>query len=443
MTFPQPYTASGLTCRFSPSTGQWCSCVELLWYRGETLLDQITEYPAVADWVLYHPVENFDRVEIRLRQTNFPGQFAKVQQLQIGRVMVFMGNELVKVRLLQEADPSLCSLAVDTLTVEIRDRKGRVLQPRRDQRVHFYRNGIQLATHYITDAQRQSRYNYRLRCQSAVGRLEDTFLGNVYDRYPLETLLGEFPFGVDTAFAGKTLTGYLPVCTRRQALQQIAFAVGAAVTTLGVGRIQLVPPEDRVSGGFTAGRIFAGGELRQEIPVTAVELFVHSYDPGDEEKILLKETEVSGEDVLFVFSEPYYGYQITGGSITGSSANWIRITAQGPVTLTAKKYRHTVSVSRRELPRTTEKGDVVTVEKATLISRNNANAALQRLYDYYSMRDLLTQDVVVAEETVGQLVDSLNPWGNRVTGYITAMESTFTDTGHTANAQIRCREVQV
>lgn len=446
VTFPKPYTATGLTFRFSPSTAQWCSHIRVAWYRGDGRIDQTDAYPTAAEWVLFHPVENFDRVEICLKETNIPGHFAKLQQLQIGRVMVFMGDELVNVRLLNETDPSLCSLTVDTMTVDIRDRKGRVLQPQKNQVVQLYRDGAQLATHYITDAQRQSRQNYRLRSQSAIGRLEDSFLGGIYQQYPLETLLsevlGEFPFGLDAAFAAKTVTGYLPVCTRRQALQQIAFAVGAAVTTQGDGRIWLRLPEETVSGSFTADRIFTGGTLKQEMPVTAVELLVHSYVPGEEERFLLKETEVIGEGVLFMFSEPYYGYQIIGGAITGSGANWIRITAYGPVTLTAKKYRHTAFIRRKENLRAMETGNVVTVEKATLIHNGNADAALQRLYNYHTMGDRLTQDVVVTGEKAGQMADSLSPWGDRVTGYITGMESTFTDTGHTANIQIRGREVQ-
>ena len=57
------------------------------------------------------------------------------------------------------------------------------------------------------------------------------------------------------------------------------------------------------------------------------------------------------------------------------------------------------------------------------------------------LRDQLTQDVAVAGEYAGQMVDSLSPWGDRVTGYITGMESTFTATGHRANIQIRGVEV--
>lgn len=448
VTFPQPYTATGLTFRFWPSTEQWCSHMDIAWYRSGELLDRTESYPIAAEWVLSHNVAEFDTVMIRLLATNVPGHFAKLQQLQIGRVVVFMEDELVRVRLLNETDPSLGALPVDTMTVEIRDRKGRVLMPRKDQMVHLYRDGVQLAAHYITDAQRESQQNYRIRCQSAVGRLENAFLGGVYKQYPLQTLLQEvlegFPFQIDTAFSGRTLTGYLPVCTCRQALQQIAFAVGAEVTTRGDGAIRLQLPKNSVSGGFASDRIFAGGKLIQQQPVAAVELFVHSYAPGDEEKTLLKETEIAGDAVLFVFSEPYCNYQITGGSLAGSGANWVRISANGPVTLTATKYNHTISVRRIENASVTqaEKGNTVTVEKATLIHAGNADAALQRLYKYHTMRHLLTQDVVVAGETAGQMVESLSPWGDRVIGYIIGMESTFTGRNHTATVQIRGEEVQ-
>ena len=256
--------------------------------------------------------------------------------------------------------------------------------------------------------------------------------------------MGDFAFRADSAFDGKTLTGYLPVCTRRQALQQIAFAVGAAVATQGDGTIALLLPEETVSGSFTDEEIFAGAKLKQELPVAAVALYVHGFTPDDEEKVLLKEAEILGEDVLFVFSEPYHSYQITGGSLVESDANWVKITADGPVTLTAKKYRHTVSVRRKENPKATaaEKGNVVTVEKATLIHADNADAALQRLYNYHTMRDLLTQDVVVTGQQAGQMVESLSPWCVPVIGHIVSMESEFTNTGHTANVQIRGREVQ-
>ena len=447
LTFPKPYSATGLTLSFCPALGQWCSQIQVFWYRGNTLLDQVLAYPDAAEWILTHPVENFDRVELQLLKTNIPRRFAKLRQLRIGRVFQFTGDELVQVRLLNEMDPSLCGLYVDTMTVDIRQRKGHILYPRKDQTIRLYRDGTRIATHYIADAIRQSRHNYRVRCQSAIGRLEDSFLGGIYQGHPLPILLqevlGEFPFSVDAAFAGKTLTGYLPVCTRRQALQQIAFAVGAVVSTRGDGTIQLLPLEENVSSSFGADSIFNGAGLKQVSAVGAVELIAHSYVPIEDEKVLLKEKELFGEELFLVFSEPYHSYMLDGGAIIACDANWIRLTANGMVTLTAKQYRHETMVLSKKNPQATasERGNVVTVEMATLIHWGNANDALERLYKHHTLQALLSQDVVVTGQYAGQQVESLTPWNDRIQGSIISMDSTFTDSGHRASIQIRGREV--
>lgn len=42
ISFPAPYTATGLTFVFSPGTEQWCSELSLKWYNGQTLLKEVT-----------------------------------------------------------------------------------------------------------------------------------------------------------------------------------------------------------------------------------------------------------------------------------------------------------------------------------------------------------------------------------------------------------------
>lgn len=447
VSFPSPYTATGLTFRFWPSLGQWCSEIHISWYREENLLAETTAYPNGADWVLPFAVENFDRVDIRLLATNIPGRFAKLQQLQIGQTVVFLQDEIAGVSLLNEADPTLCRLTVDTMIVHLWDRRNRTLLPQKDQSIRLYRDGKQIASQYITDSNRDSRQNYTFRCQSAIGRLEDDFLGGIYARQPIQPLLrevlGEFPFTVDSVFADAVVTGYLPVCTRREALQQIAFVIGAAVTTQGDGTIRLFPPDTAVSGSFDGSSIFAGAKVSREAQTAAVQLLVHSYGKTDEQETLLDQESVQGENVLFLFSEPHHSYGLTGGTLVDSGENWVRITADGEVVLTAKKYQHTTSVRTKLNPLATvaEKGNVVTVEKATLIHSGNAEDVLQRLYACHTLQQVLEQDVVVAGHRAGQLVESPNPWGSKSVGYITKMESEFTGTGHTAAVTIRGREV--
>lgn len=445
--FSEPFTASGLTFTFWPSMNHWCSEMHLQWFNGETLLAEKTAYPDSPNWVLSYTVEGFDRIEIEFLATNIPGQFAKMQQLQVGQVIVFLQDELTRVSVFNEIDPSLCEMTVDTMTVEIRDKKNRNLIPQKNQQMQLFRDGVQIATQYITESERESRNGYRFQCQSAIGLLEDDFLGGFCETVPaselLADILGDMPFVLDPEFAQAELTGYLPVCTRREALQQVSFAMGAAVTTQGDGTIRLNPIANTVTGSFGAGEIFAGAKLTQKPRLAGIRLTAHSYVPDEETVTLLNQEQVSGLRVLYVFSEPYHDYVITGGTLDSYGDNWVRITPTGPVTLTGQKYLHTKTPFTWDNPGATamEKGNVLTVENATLVNPNNAYSALSRLITYGEYRNTLTQNAVVNGKRTGDLVESPNPWGTVTRGYITAMESEFTATGHTANITVQGKEV--
>lgn len=445
ISFPQPYTATGMTFCFWPSMGQWCDQIHVIWYNGDTVLAETDANPDSANWVLTQTVESFDRIEIQLLHTNLPGKFAKLQQIQIGHVIVFFRDEVVQASLLNEIDPSLCELSTDTMTVEIIEKKGLSLIPQKNQAMYLFRDDKQIAAQYITESSRENQRFYTFRCQSSVGRLEDEFLGGIYNDYPVDALLNSVLAGFQadwTAFAHMAVTGYLPVCTRREALQQVAFAIGAVVTTQGDGTIRLVPLSDCVDAAFTGENIFPGAKVSREAQTAAVQIHVHRYAEGTEQETLLENEQISGNGVLYVFSEPHHGYSIAGGSLDSSGENWVRITASGPVTLTGRKYIHSTSVKRRENPYATaaEKANIVSVENATLIHVGNVDGALDRLYAFHTLKHVLTQDVVVTGQVAGQKVRSSNPWGTATVGYITSMESEFTNTGHTASVTICGKE---
>ena len=80
---------------------------------------------------------------------------------------------------------------------------------------------------------------------------------------------------------------------------------------------------------------------------------------------------------------------------------------------------------------------MVSVDNATLIHSGNVAAALERLYEAQKLKNVLQEDAVISEQKTGQLVSSINPWGTTTVGYITRMESEFTNSGHTARLTIR------
>lgn len=447
--FPVPYSSTGLTFTFSPSTEQWCSEIHVAWYNGQNLLVEKTYYPTEANWILNETVESFDQIRIQLMATNQPEHFAKIQKIEVGRTMLFGDGELVSVRLVNEVDPSLCVLTADTMNFQIVDSKDRELIPQENQRVELIKNGVQHAVQYIVSSTREAKNQYKIVCQSVIGLLEDTFLGGMYENKPLEELtaeiLGGWPFEIDSWFSDVTVTGYLPVCTQREALQQLAFAVGAVISTQGGPKVRFLSVPEAVTARFTASEIFLGGSVKTSPRVAKVQVTSHSYVAAETEQILIREEEITGEDVLVTFDAPHHSYSITGGEITSYDVNWVRITANGIVTVTGKDYTHTEIVHTKRNPAAVakEQSNYISVSEVTLIHADNVDRALERLFNVYQFRQVTEQEVVVADQSAGDMVASVTPWNSQTQGFISSMDSTLTQNGHTAMINIQGIEVEL
>lgn len=224
----------------------------------------------------------------------------------------------------------------------------------------------------------------------------------------------------------------------------MAFAIGAVVTTQGTDKIRLVPlATDTEDEEFTGSNTFLGAKLEATPRVAKCQLTVHKYTASNTVETLLEDEEISGEDVLVTFDEPHHSYEITGGAITGSGANWIAVTADGAVTVTAKAYNHTTTVrSKKNSDATyTERSNVVSVTDATLVSKSNRTAVLNRLYAAALWRQTLTQEVIITDQRAGMIVQSDNPWGGKTQGMIVSVDSELTQNGHTAQITIIGGEV--
>ena len=441
ISFPTPYGSTGFTIRFSPSTKQWCSEVHVTWYNGQSVLVDKVYYPGSALWELAETVDSFDRVDFEFIATNHPGHFAKIQKIEIGRTVLFGADEIVSCRIINEIDPTLCRIPIDTISFEMHDSKNRSFLPQENQRIELLKNGSLVGTQYIKSSTRNSKSDYSIRCQSSIGLLNDDFLGGLYSDKPVENLLseilGEWEFDLDRAFQGIKINGYIPVCSQREALQQVAFSIGAIVTTQDSAKIRLVPIPKAISARFSKSDIILGGNVKTASRYAKVEIYSHTYAKQDVVETLIREEEIDGENVLITFASPHYDYEITGGTILSYGDNWVRITPSGPVTINAKNYRHSTRSHTKRNPEATarEQGNVISVKEATLITSGNVYEALDRLYSAVQRRQTVSQPVIVGSQKAGQMASSMTPWGTVARGFISTMDSQLTQTGHIAKIQ--------
>lgn len=447
VSFPTPYGSTGFTITFSPSTNQYCTEIRVRWYNSQSLLIDKVYNPTGPVWLLSETAESFDRAEFEFLETNKPGHFVKLEKIEIGRTVLFGAKEVVSARYTTDMDPTLCKIPVDTISFDIHDPQDRNFLPQENQKIELIKDGKLRAVQYIKSSTKKSKSDYFIQCQSSIGLLNDEFLGGLYSEKPVRELiteiLGEWEFELAPVFAEKTVSGYIPVCSQRTALQLVAFAIGAMITTQDSNKIRFIPIPVSVSAKFTRSDIVLGGSVKTASRYAKVEIYTHSYVKSDVSETLMNEEEVIGEDVLITFSLPHYDYEIVGGVITGHGDNWVTITANGLVTLNAKTYSHNTRAYVKRNPEATakERGNYLSVKEATLINTGNVYDALDRLYLAVQRRQTVSQPVIVRNQTAGQMASSLTPWGTITRGFISSMDSVMTQTGHIADIQIQGIEV--
>lgn len=445
--FDNVYSSTGITFSFSPGTEQWCSEIIVTWYNANAILAQGIFYPTNANWILNKTVESFDRIKVELISTNLPRSFAKIERIEIGQTITFGAEELKNARLVNEIDPTLCELSADMMSFEVVDSQNRNLIPQESQEIELIKDGVTEAVHYITSSDKECGSRYLFSGQSIIGLLEGTFMGGIYKDKPVSDLLsevlGEVKFDLHSKFSDVKVTGYIPILSQRNALQQIAFAIGAIITTRGGKKIRFVPIPTSTSARFSAKDIFLGGKVKSEPRIAKVEVMAHSYTLSDEEETLMQEEEISGSNLLLTFPDPHHSYSVTGGTILSSDANWVRIDVDGPVTLKAKKYHHnTITHSKQNAKATAkEQGNVISVTDATLVNNANVQKTLDRLYDAYLLRKKVEQQVTVSNQRAGQLATTVTPWDTLVNGMIFSMDSKFTQKTHIASIELHGVEI--
>jgi hypothetical protein len=392
--FSQNHTTMGISFRFASNSTDYPSSLALAWYRGTTLLDQKTFYPNATSYFCENTVTAFNKLVVTVNATNLPYRYARMEQIIFGIVREFEGHEIGSVDILQQSNLISAELAINTLDWSLRSKTNVDFIFQRKQPVMAYNGSNLIGVFYIDDkARRTSERNYEIPCTDAIGVLDGIpFTAAIYSNKNAALLMqeiaaGAFELDIDPAFASAVVTGLIPNGTKRSALQQVAFAIGAMVDTSGTAEIRVYPAPDALNV-IPKSRVYVGGSVEQDSIVTAVIVTYHTYTAG---------SGTSGDDV------------ITVGGV---------------------KYVHTTGTVWVDNPNVTsaDKQNIKEVKEATLVNASNASAVAARVYAYYQRRNRINSKIVVNAEKPGDRVSLPTAWGDTLTGNIESMKIKLSNT---------------
>lgn len=385
ITFDKRYTSPGLFLIFDPSTGDYCSHITAEWHRGVNLLKKKDFFPAGPEAFCPQTVEAWDKIVLRFNATNRPQRYVKLQKIVFGVDRTFYRDELRNVRVTQDVSIISDQVSVNTLDFTLDSKSDIDYMFQFKQPVSSYDGDRLIGVFYIDDSDHIGKGLWKISCKDAIGVLDDDpYPARMLTNEPAEDLLedilgGQFPLAVDTVLASVPVSGYLPVGSRRQALQQVVFALGAMVDTSGTDAIRVYKDREDQPKKIPLGSTYVNGTVATSAIVTAVQVTAHTYS-----------TIGTGTDTVEVDGTVYY---------------------------------HTTEVVTIKNPNVTasDKANVIEVKEATLVNRGNAAAIAQHLYSYYQKRNSQTVKIVMDGEKPGDHIATATQWDTVMDGFITSM----------------------
>lgn len=433
-----PHSSAGITLDF---VGTLPRLVQIEWYGADGgLLDSGEFTPDSMSYFCERQVFDYYRVVITIPAMSWPRRYLRVVGVLFGCIKVLSGGEVINAKLTQEVSPVSLTLPVSKLELSFYSPDGdfSLLDPRGAYQLFQYRQKVEayktidgerrcVAECYLQEASGTVDAATKLVCQNIIGVLDGVeFDGGIYQDEPLADLLGEIltpesvDFSIDAAFAGATLSGWLPIGSKRAALQNIAFAIGAMVLTCGSGGVRFVPLPAVCVADIGVNRKIVGHKVTLEELVTQVDVTAHQYELGDSGQ-LAKSTLGVGEHKI-TFIRPAEVSSVSGATLLEAYPNFCRVQVDeaGEVTVTGREWEDMETVYSAALPSIPAgySPGVKSVSNAALVDADKAAAVAERLLAYYQLRYTDEGQNLPGWENAGDMaaIHSLN--GRAIEGYI-------------------------
>lgn len=398
------YASAGITLVFDAYNGVYATDLTIKWYRGNDLLAEANFQPDSAYYYCEKKVESYNKLVISFAAINAPQTRLKVRTIEYGRNVVFFGDELRNVKVIQQLDPLSSELAINTCDFEIYSKRNADFAFTERQPVNIYFNDVLYSANFVSSSVRSGKNIYKVQTEDYIGVLDKTtYYGDLYTGANARLLIDDIlkhakvPYEITGLPGNKQIFGHLPIGTCRSALTQIAFALGLVVDTSNSDKIRIFTLGNEVSQEIPLSRIMQGQKINDSATVTAVELTSHAYRKITEEKQLYSADESgTGTEIIVTFSEPMHDLSITNGTITEYNANYAKITANSGCVLEGQRYEHTQIVKRKDNPAvlSSDAPNIVAITDATLIYSGNIDNTLERCYNYLSKNRIGTMKIV-------------------------------------------------
>lgn len=309
----------------------------------------------------------------------------------------------------------------------------------------YYNGGSYIGKFYVVDAQRTGKSVYTIKAQSAIGILDALpYYGKLFVNQPLldvvkNIILTDGMDKTETTFLLEladsitlgddldsiSVTGWIPVCTKRAALHHVLFAQGINILKEENDSFLITKISNANAGEINQNDEYDSGTVDLTERVKSVEVTEHAYvkSPNTEPVVLYDNTEapIDLETTVVFDSAPIVAASLTvSGSLTIRSSNENCAVVSGVGILSGIPYTHTTHVVSRTNESSAD-GKSISVSDATLVNAVNSNAVADRLHAYYTSKRDIQIPIVLSGQRCGMRYSCTTPFWDKKEAFIVSM----------------------
>ena len=435
--FDEKISSIGITLTFNTFTGDYCDHLTIEWYKDGEMISTKDFNPDDKAYFCFNRVDYYNKIIIKFKHTSKPYRNIFVSSVLLGVNRIYYEKDIVDCNCFMDISPISEELSINTLEFNVRKKDDYPFDFQKRQLIQLFFDKQIFGNFYLKSGAKKNKNEHSIVSEDAISILDtNDFVGGIYDGTLVTQVIAdifnkeEISYYVDDELSNKKIYGYIPYCTKREALALVCFSIGAIVNTSFDDRVFIYPLRTEKERNISLSEIYSQPSLsvEHEDVVTGINLTVHSYSKviDDNLKQELFNEVLNGETML-TFDGPQHTFEIVGGTISNSGPNFCVIKGTGAqVKLTGYSYNHQTQVITMENKDVTRNKKYVDVEDVTTVTSSNASDILNRLYSYYSNSEKVTATILMGENEVGSVIDIDTEFDGIKSGIIKSADLSFT-----------------
>ena len=340
----------GINIEFDTWTNEYPSQVNVQWLLNDSVVESDTYIIDNANYFCEKEVSAYNKVVITFYANssfmNVGGRSLKIYNITDGISREFYNEELTHCEIIEQIESNNEALDINEASLVILPSTTAGVTFQRTLPMLVYRNNALFGKFFVnTSTSNTFKTLYNIKANDYISILEaQTYLGGLYSNATASSviadILGSIPYTLDAGLGAKTISGYLPILDKREALRQVAFCLNAEIDTSRSDGIVIKPLATTSSRTIPPSEILSI-ETTQENIVTQINLNTSILTTKNATTDNIYSATLNGT-LQIIFDTPKFDLAITNGTIVSSNINYAIISGTGNlVTLTGKDYIET------------------------------------------------------------------------------------------------------